>query len=143
MKKISYIIGGLLVVFLGIVTTFRVNVSPIPTVGSVAVSNEYQSTTTDSTWNTPATVTGGFKLLCSGPGTLGSVIVTNETAGRLNIYNGTTTLSHPTHPTTTLANVYPSQAENAYPYDSVASIGLIAEFQSPNVASATITYRCY
>ena len=142
----KYFIGGiaLLAILFYVITSGSGEVQ-IPTankvLGNISSADAMQSTTTSSSWDTFAAAKT-FKLLCSTPGVLGSVIINNETAGSFNIYDGTTTSSHTMHATTTLANINASLAENAYPFNSVANIGLIVEFQSSNVASSTITYRC-
>lgn len=138
------ILSGIAVIVLVVILVGKITISPTPqaiVTGSVTRANEYLSTTTDSNWNTPALTVGGFKLLACGEGSLGSIIIQNDTAGAFTLYDGTTTNSHNMHATTTLAKAYANQAENAYPYDSVFRYGLIAEFQTPNVASSTITYR--
>lgn len=146
MKKISTL-GGIVIV-LAIVIYSLLSRSPVSlpeakiVTGNIASGDAMQSTTTDSSWNTAALDIGGFKRLCSTPGVLGSTIINDATPGAFTIYDGTTTRTHTMHATNTLAKVTASQAEGAYPYNSIARVGIIVEFQIPNVASTTITYRC-
>lgn len=83
----------------------------------------------------------GSKLLKTGSGVLSAVIITNETAGSINFYDGTTTSAHALHATTTLFNASASLAENEYEINVAFTRGLLLEFPSTNVASATITWR--
>lgn len=119
-----------------------------PIVGNVVAGGELQSTTTSNTFNTPAETVGGFKILACGAGMLGSVNLTNETTGSFTLYDATSTRNAAVVATdgstvgsTTLAKIYASTAEGNYAYNSRFKHGLIVEFQSPSIASSTITYR--
>jgi len=104
--------------------------------GSVAVSNEYNATTTDSNWNSSA-----GKLIKTGSGTLGSVVVTLSSNAPLYLYDATTTGPHSDHPTTTLA-AFSSTTAGTYTFDVSFMRGLIVVGQSSvGVASTTITSR--
>lgn len=139
MKTIIASVFVLFLIFLGSYLGKEVN-APDVSLGSIIDGQAYNSTTTSSSWNTPALSVGGTKLLKTGSGTFGSVIITNETAGSFNVYDATST-NHGDHATTTLAQIYASVAENTYTFDSVFTRGLLIEFQSSNVASSTITWR--
>ena len=75
-------IGGALLLFLP-----TRNDAPF---GSVAVSNDYRATTTAASTLFGATISDS-RLIRSGYGSLGSVVITGATAGVVNIYDATTT----------------------------------------------------
>lgn len=101
------------------------------------LSDAMQGTTTDG-WTASV---GSFKMLACGSGMLGTVNVLNETTGSLNLYDASTTANGAIYGTTTLTKVYASQAEGPYPMNIYFKYGLVAESQSTNVASTTITFR--
>lgn len=108
--------------------------------GSIVDSNAYISTTTNSTWSEP----DGFKLIKSGNGTLGSVVVTGTTnTGSLYLYDATSTFNHANYPTSTLAVILPSTPAGTYTFDVAFSRGLFAVWSghAGGVASSTITSR--
>ncbi len=111
---------------------------------SVAVSNEYNATTTDATWS-GATATGNCKA--SGPGgmasstVLGSIIVTSNSNADIYVYDATTTAAHSDHATTTIA-AFPNVVAGTYTYDVQLKRGLcVIVTTTEGVASTTITYR--
>lgn len=124
-----------------IIVIFLTRQAPETRVGSIDGQSAYVGTTTDSTWNAAALQTGGFKLLRNGPGILGSIIINNSTLGSFTLYDATTTVNGGVYGTTTLAKAVASVAAGTYTYDVAFSRGLIAEFQSSNVASSTITQK--
>lgn len=140
MKKILIIGSGVLlalIVFFG----FKLQSNAPSTLGSIGDGQAYNATST-SDWGI-ATV-GAFKLLKSGSGVLGSVVITNATAGSFNIYDATTTVNGGQgafYSTTTLSKIGASVAAGTYTYDVSFNKGLIIEFQSTNIASSTITWR--
>lgn len=139
MNKIAIGIGaGLLILVIGFL--FGLNPSR-EGYGSVAIGGESQGTTTGSTWNTPALITGGFKLLSCSAGSLNNVVIDTATAGSFTLYDATTTVNGAIYGTTTIARVSASVAAGSHAYDRAVKYGIIAEFQSPNVASSTITFR--
>ena len=123
-----------IVVFLLIVT---LGSNKTPSFGSVNQGNSYMATTT---YNFGSQSIGSYKVLKNGNGELGSVIITNSTAGSFNLYDATST-NHGGHATTSLASISASLAAGTYTFDVAFSRGLLVEFQSTNVASGTITYR--
>jgi hypothetical protein len=135
------IIGILAVMFLLFGGVYLSNRQNSTIYSGVTDGQAYNSTTTSNTWDAKALVTGGFKLLKTGSGTLGSVVITNSTAGSFNLYDATTTVNGGAYGTTTLARIAASVAAGTYMFDSVFNTGLIVEFQSSNVASSTITWR--
>lgn len=139
MKNILGIIAVFILLLGGVYISNQKNSN---TLGSISSSGDaYIATSTNSSWNTPAATTGGFKLLKTGQGILGSVVITNDTAGSYTLYDATTTTNGAIYGTTTLANVYANLSEGTYTFDVAFSRGLIVEFQSPNVASSTITFK--
>lgn len=116
-------------------------------VGSVSVSNEYQSTSTAPTTSTGATYISGTKTLRTTPGALGSVIVTGASGGGLLFYDATTTnitLRDAAKATSTLllAEIPPSPAAGTYVFDVEFSDGLtVVLLPSLAMPTTTITYR--
>lgn len=105
--------------------------------GSVTAGNEYNSTTTSPTF----AVAPAFKLLKTGSGTLGSLIVTlSASGGVINIYDATTTTNGAIYGTTTLAKVSTATA-GTYVFDTVFNRGLLVETVGSNIGSTTITWR--
>lgn len=114
--------------------------------GSVSVSNEYLSTTTDATWS-GATATGNCKADVGGgfasSTVLGSIIVTSTSNADIYAYDGTTTLAHSLYPTTTIA-AFPNVVAGTYTFDVTLKRGLcVIVTTTEGVASTTITYRPY
>ena len=104
----------------------------VPVFGSVAISNEYQATTTyPGAWPVATTwVVNVPKVLKDSGGTLGSVIITGAAAaGNLTLYDATTTNTNFRYPTatTTLATFPVNAAAGTYTFDLVFFQGLIAE----------------
>lgn len=115
--------------------------SPSVVSGSVSVSSEYYSTTTTATGNPT------IRLIKSGPGTLGSVVITGAQVGTIDIYNATTTdVNQRTNqaPTSTilLAQFPASAPAGTYTFDVVATNGImLVTSAAPTVPTSTITYR--
>jgi len=102
--------------------------------GSTDRNSEYTSTTTDSTWNT---FTKKFIAEC--PQSIGSVVITNATAGSaFNIYDGTSTtdLSQKL-----IASFSSTATAGDYVFDRYLTRGLVADMLTSNIASTTITCR--
>lgn len=139
--KMKYILGGIgifIAVLLG--TLYRgvnKNTEQFISIGSV-MGVPYKATTTH---DFGSVAVGGSKVLKTGSGLLGSLVITNSTAGSLNFYDATTTVNGGVYGTTTLAKIGASLAAGSYIFDVAFSKGLIVEFQSTNVASGTITYQ--
>lgn len=103
--------------------------------GSVNYGSEYQSTTTDATWNT------NNNLVVSGTGVLGSVVITLTSNAPLVFYDATTTGPHSDHATTTIAS-FKTTTAGTYVFDAYFTRGLVVETASTvGKASSTITYR--
>lgn len=102
--------------------------------GSVSQGSEYHST------STPALFVNN-SVLQTGPGALGSVVITNPGTGSITLYDGTTTLSHPDWATTTIATFGASAPAGTYTFDAIVQKGLLVQFGAGTIASTTITYR--
>ena len=104
--------------------------------GSVSVTDEYNATTTSATF----LVAPDFKLIKSGQGTFGSLVVTTTGTGVINVYDATTTVNGGIYGTTTLASLTTSAA-GTYTFDTVFIRGLVVETVGANTGTTTITYR--
>ena len=108
----------------------------VTSIGSVSVSDEYQSI------QTGAGLANGT-VLKPVPGVLGSVVVTTTAVGTLTIYNATTsnvTLRAGATSTLEILAVLSNPTAGTYTYDVEADQGMIVDF-SGTQASTTITYR--
>lgn len=138
MKENFRVIGGIVLAVIlvlgGAALVGNLNAQKVQ--GSVNIANDYHSTTTDATWTSP-------RLIQTGNGTLGSVVITTAGTGRLSLYDATTTNSslRTKSGTTTLANFNVTTTVGTYTFDSQFYDGLIVEFSGANVASTTITSR--
>lgn len=105
--------------------------------GSVPLGGEYHSTTTRTVAGIALT---SPTVLNTGPGALGSVVITGAGTGVINVYDGTTTTSHSDSATTTIATIPASAAAGTYTFDALYYKGLIIEIVG-SAATSTITYR--
>ena len=109
-----------------------------PPLGSVSVSNEYNSTTTNA-------LSAPLALLKTGQGSLGSVVVTGAgTTGRMDFYNATTSnVNLRTGKVATssiwLASFGATEAAGTYVFDVFFTKGLLVDITSNS--SSTITFR--
>lgn len=113
--------------------------------GSVSVSSEYHATSTAANSVFGATITNDT-LVVSGPGTLGSVVITGANTGVINIYNATTTnVSQRTGNTATstilLASIPASAAAGTYTFDLLFTDGLFVDLNGGIMPTTTITFR--
>ena len=114
---------------------------PDPVVGSVQTGNEYNATTTGSI-QTPA-----VRVLQTGPGSLGSVVITGANTGTIQLYNATTSdvtkrTGQKATSTITLADFPASAAAGTYTFDAVYTDGLLlVTSNSPVTPTSTITSR--
>lgn len=112
--------------------------------GSTIQGSDYQATTTANN-----TVYGSFsssKLVKSGYGSLGSIIVTGASAGGINIYDATTTditlRGNKATNTILVASIPPSLAAGTYVFDVQLSTGLYVDLLAGGtMPTTTITYR--
>ena len=102
--------------------------------GSVQRANEYFATTTDSSLSS-------WKLIKSGTGVLGSVVVSLTSNAGLNLYDATTTVNGGVYGTTTLA-AFNTTTAGTYTFDVNFQKGLVIEtISAVGIASTTVTYR--
>lgn len=111
--------------------------------GSVSQASEYIATSTAANTVYGATITGDT-LIQTGPGTLGSVVITGANTGIINFYNATTTdATQRTTATSTilLASIPASAAAGTYTFDVRYFDGLYVDIVGGNMPTTTITYR--
>ena len=135
--KTSISIGVVALIVLGIFVFNKPSVDPVTPLGSLS-NTPYKATTTDATWGSVST-----KVLKTGSGYIGSVVITGATAAAgLNFYDATTTRSHADHATTSIAVINASSPAGTYTVDVAFTRGLVVEYPSAiGVASSTITWR--
>lgn len=111
--------------------------------GSVAVSNEYQATTTSTgRFTVPVLVSD---KITTGSCVLGSIVLTGTATGIINIYDATTTnasLRAASQSTSSilLANIPASAAAGTYTFDAQCTRGLIID-STGTMPTTTITFR--
>lgn len=137
-KVLSFVAPGALVLLLA---SFAVLYAPHSSFGSVAVSNEYQATTTYA--GHPDV--DGVRVVRTGQGSLGSVVITGANTGLISIYNATTSDISQRSPdkassTILIADFPASAAAGTYTFDVLYTDGLLI-VQSGAEATSTITYR--
>jgi len=101
MKSILTVISSIVLAF---VLFFAINPQANSPVVKGSGSESYNATNTAAF---PTNV-GGYQLLKTGYGVLGSVVVTTNTIGQIEVYDATTTRNGATYGTTTLAKFGPS-----------------------------------
>ncbi len=112
-----------------------------PSYASTPVASEYYSTTT------VATGAPSIRLIKTGVGTFGSVVITGAQVGTIDVYNATTSdVTQRTGQTATssilLAQFPASAPAGTYTFDTVFTVGLlIVTSASPTAPTSTITYR--
>ena len=137
--NIKYFVWGLGGLIVGLFITSSVVSKPV-SLGSVAQSHEYQSTTTSL-----GRFATGPTILKTGSGVLGSVVVTGAAAGPIYFYDATTTnvLLRTNQPATSSiirATLPASIVAGTYTFDVNYVNGLIVEMQG-TIPTTTITYR--
>lgn len=135
----KYVLAIILVIIIGILVISNHKTSQKSTGISDGQAYNATSTLSGGPWNSAPF----FKVLKTGYGVLGSVIITNSTAGAISLYDGTTTnaLLRTNPATTTLAVIGASVAAGTYVFDVSFSTGLVVDFPSGLAASSTITWR--
>jgi len=110
--------------------------------GSVESSaGAYMSTSTiNLTAPTTGTALASPKTLTTGPGTLGSLIITGANTATINFYDATSTAAHSDYATTTLVSFPASAAAGTYTFDLEFKRGLVVEIVG-TVATGTITWK--
>jgi hypothetical protein len=108
--------------------------------GSAVIGNEYHSTTT---YNARGAVNvSDLRVLQSGSGTLGSVVITGAVAGVMTFYDATSTRTNAEWASTTLAVFPASTAAGTYTFDTIFQKGLLVDFSSATaIPTSTITWR--
>jgi len=112
--------------------------------GATIQGNDYQATTTAA-----SSVYGSFtasRLIKTGYGSLGTVIITGANTGIMNFYDATTTdITKRTNNTSSssilLASIPASAAAGDYVFDIALSYGLYVDLVSGNMPTTTIAFR--
>lgn len=136
---------GLALLIAYLVTTWHVD----NTFASVGVTDEYIATSTAANGYLGAFTTG--RLLRSGYGTLGSVVITGANSGVVSFYNATTTdinkrLGNTSTSSIHLATIPASAAAGTYTFDVIYTDGLFVDRNPQDLGggafpTSTITYR--
>ncbi len=111
---------------------------------SVAISNEYNATTTAATANTFGNTIIASGAIATSSLTLGSVIITGATTGVWNIYDATTsdvTKRKLASSSLLVASFPASLATGTYTFDVRLNDGLFIDLQSGSLPTTTITWR--
>ena len=130
MKYLTGIVVVLALVVLGGTYNFR---GVDKAVGSVQIGHEYQGTTTYTGFT-------NYSVLDSGPGALGSVVITGAGSGTFTIYDATSTVTNTAWPTTTLASFPTNAATGTYTFDRIFQKGLLVDFKG-TMGTTTITWH--
>lgn len=94
------------------------------------------TTTNATTWSQSTRE----QVLKVGAGKLACFTTTDSTTGTLQLSDGTTTITHANHATTTLAVIAASAAETTYCYNGAFNRGLVASWDSTGPSIGTITW---
>lgn len=137
-QNLGSIALGALIVLMGLIGIASMSQHTPIADASVARFAEYNATTTRAA-NTGAAM-ANLQVIQSGPGTLGSVVITGLGTGTINFYDGTSTVTNTQWATTSLAVFPASTAAGVYTFDVLFTKGLLVEI-SGAVATSTITYR--
>lgn len=140
-KPLTSLIVGLLIAIFVVVIWIPKGIVTQQPLGNASATAYANSTTTDANWN-PANNPSKFRLLKTGYGILGCVIVTGATqAVEMNFFDGTSTVSHANYATSTLYKQNLSTPANTYCPNISYSRGLIVEFPTAlGAASSTIVF---
>jgi len=134
---------GFALALIFIIALITLAFQPKQTQGSIQQGQEYNATTTAPNVIFGNTVTGDV-VLKTGPGGLGSVVITGANTGILNFYDATTTdITKRTKATSTIliASIPASLVAGDYVFDVAVSDGLLVDLVSGNMPTSTITYR--
>lgn len=118
--------------------------TPETVFGGVTVGNEYRATSTAASATYGAWTTG--RLVKTGTGSLGTIIITGANTGVINVYDATTTsvLKRATSKATStilVASFPASTAAGNYVFDVEIKDGLYIDLVSGLMPTTTITYR--
>ena len=116
-----------------------------PVEASVSVTDEYQATSTAANTLFGATITGD-RLIKTGQGSLGSIVITGANTGVVNFYNATTSdvlkrTGNKATSTILLVSLPASLVAGTYVFDVEFTDGLFLDYDSGNMPTTTITYR--
>lgn len=116
-----------------------------PALASVAVSSEYQATTTAASTLYGNGITTDA-VIKTGYGTLGSVVITGANTGIVNVYDATTTdvnkrTGNVATSTILIASLPASLVAGTYTFDVAFRTGLLIDLVSGSMPTSTITYR--
>jgi hypothetical protein len=135
-QNIVFSVGALAIFAVVLIALFS-NFKADTAFGSVTMGNEYHASTTK---NFAGATMPNLSVLNTGPGALGSVVITGAGAGTINIYDATSTVTNTGWPTTTIATIPASAAAGTYTFDVIYQKGLLIEILGAYPTS-TITYR--
>lgn len=112
--------------------------------GSVSVTDEYIATSTAANTLYGAFTTG--RLIRTGTGSLGTVVITGANTGVINFYNATTSnvlarTGNKASSTILMASIPASAAAGDYVFDALYTDGLLVTLESGSMPTTTITYR--
>lgn len=118
--------------------------TPTDTLGSVDRSHEYIATSTAGSSAFGAFTSG--RLINTGAGALGSVVITGANTGVINFYDATTTnvnfrTGQAATSTIHIASIPASLAAGTYTFDAAYSDGLYIDIVSGTAPTTTITFR--
>ena len=122
-----------------------VSQQPREAYGSARPGDEYTATTTAANTMCGATITVD-KLIKTGYGALGSVVITGANTGVFSFYDATTTnvnlrTGQKATSTILIASFPASVAAGTYVVDATYNDGLYLDYFSGSAATSTITYR--
>lgn len=137
-SKLTYILGGIVIALVLVISFTVFNVIPQAS-GSIIEGQAYNATTTYAAH--PLDV----RLLKTGQGSLGSVVITGDNSGTIELYNATTSnINNRTGNIATssiwIADVPASAPENTYVYDVQFTTGLLM-VTTGTEATSTVTWR--
>lgn len=135
----NLVITLIVIAIVGVIFALSGQEGPKKLGGGSVFGGAYTATTSQQNW-VDATQ---FHLLKSGPGVLGSVVITLSSATTFNLYDATTTVNGGIYGTTTLAKFGASVGAGTYVFDAAFARGLIIEYPAGQVtpASTTITIQ--
>lgn len=128
---LKIIIGILVVLFVASLSGLFKTDSPL---GSVVQSSEYHSTTTSATFS-------DLVVLKSGPGALGSAVITVTGTAPMTFYDATSTVTNTEWASTTLASFNASPTVGTYTFDVIFQKGLLVDYGAGTIPTTTITWR--
>lgn len=134
---------GVIAVFVGLVIGVTSQNTPI--LSGVTAGNEYNATSTAPNTYAGATISGD-KLIKTGSGGLGSVVVTGANTGIMYFYDATTTdvgkrTGSLATSTILIASLPASLVAGTYVFDASFSFGLLLELDSGTMPTTTVLYR--